>query len=125
MTGSEHLNPADRILLAAEFAKRWNSVLMLKGLPTAIGFPDGSCYISEAGNPALATAGTGDVLAGLCAGYRAQGIAAENAAVLGLHTGGIASDLYIKEAPAATMTALDQLALIPDAITYLTRGPLA
>ncbi len=122
LAGDPSLQPEDRAELAATFAARWNCVLVLKGIPSAVGLPDGRCFIGSAGGPALATAGTGDILAGLCAGFRAQGLSAADAAIAALHTGGVAADLYCDTYDAATMTATDQLRLLQDARAYLTRG---
>ena len=69
----EDVDLTDRIGVVRRYARRWNSVLVLKGLPSLVGSPDGAVYLNGTGGPALATAGTGDVLAGMCAGLLAQG----------------------------------------------------
>jgi NAD(P)H-hydrate epimerase len=122
LAGNDKLDTRDRLALAGEYAKTWNCVLILKGIPSAIGLPDGRCFLGGAGNTALATAGTGDVLAGLCAGFRAQGLSAKNAALAGLHVGGLAADLYVLDRSEAGMTAIDQLDLLSEALTYLTKN---
>ena len=103
----------NRVRTAQAYAQRWNSVLLLKGLPSVVGCPDGRAYINGTGNPALATAGTGDVLAGLCAGLLAQGLTPEQAAVLGVHLGGAAADRYALHYGGASLMATDLLQQLP------------
>ncbi|MEO8026515.1 MAG: NAD(P)H-hydrate dehydratase [Bryobacteraceae bacterium] len=63
---------ADRLATARDFATDRDVVLVLKGHRTVIAFPDGSTWINPTGTPALATAGTGDILTGMIAGLLAQ-----------------------------------------------------
>ena len=109
----EEVDLTDRVRVAQTFAQRWNCVLVLKGMPSVVGCPDGRAYINGTGNPALATAGTGDVLAGLCAGLLAQGLAPVEAAVCALHLGGAAADRYARHRAAQTMLATDLLDQLP------------
>ena len=103
----------DRVRTVREHARRWNSVLILKGLPSLVGCPDGTVYVNRTGGPALATAGTGDVLAGMCTGLLAQGVAPARAAVAALHLGGAAADHYALRRAARTMLATDLLGELP------------
>lgn len=73
----------DRLRIAIEYAQKWGHVLVLKGAFTVIASPDGRLALIPVASPALARAGTGDVLAGLIVGLRAQGIEAFDAAVAG------------------------------------------
>lgn len=104
---------SDRIQLAHTYAERWNSVLLLKGMPSLIGCPDGRVYVSGTGNPAVASAGTGDVLAGCCAGLLAQGLPPEHAAVCALHIAGAAADRYARHYDPRTMQAPDLIGELP------------
>ena len=89
-------------------AKESNSIMVYKGNDTFIGSPNGKGYINMHSSPFLATAGSGDVLAGLIASFLSQGLNALKAARLGcyIHSqcalnlgfGLIASDL-VKEIP--------------------------
>jgi len=79
-----------RFELVAEYAQRWQAVLMLKGAPSLIGLPDGSVFINASGDDSLARAGSGDVLTGLLGGLLAQGLPAAQAALLGAYVHGLA-----------------------------------
>jgi len=74
---------AHRPEVALRFSRAWGHVLVLKGAFTLIAAPDGRLAVIPVATPALARAGTGDVLAGLIAGLRAQGVAAFEAAASG------------------------------------------
>jgi NAD(P)H-hydrate epimerase len=73
----------DRIAIAEEYAARWGHVVVLKGAFTVVASPDGDTAVIPVATPALARAGTGDVLAGLIVGLRSQGVEAYEAAVAG------------------------------------------
>jgi hydroxyethylthiazole kinase-like uncharacterized protein yjeF len=61
----------DRRAAAMDLARHLEAVILLKGPGTVIAAPDGTCFIDRAGTAALATAGSGDVLAGCLAGFLA------------------------------------------------------
>lgn len=63
---------ADRIASAKQLAKQYAAIIILKGSGSIMAHPDGDIVINTTGNPALATAGTGDVLAGVCGAFAAQ-----------------------------------------------------
>lgn len=71
---------ADRVKAAEHFAGKWNQVVVLKGAHTVVASPDGKTRLIPVASPALAKAGTGDVLAGMITGLRAQGTDAFEAA---------------------------------------------
>lgn len=108
-----NVDATDRIRTVQAYARRWNCVLVLKGLPSVTGWPDGQVYVNGTGNPALATAGTGDVLAGMCAGLLAQGVSPGRAAVAALHLGGAAADRYVRRHGSRSMMATDLLRHLP------------
>jgi NAD(P)H-hydrate epimerase len=85
---------ADRLDTARDCAASWNQVLVLKGAQTVVADATGAVLISPFANPALATAGTGDVLAGCIAGLQAQGVGPFLAAGLGVYLHGAAGELY-------------------------------
>lgn len=74
---------ANRLEVAEKYAQAWGHVVVLKGAFTVIASPDGRSAVIPVATPALARAGTGDVLAGLIVGLRAQGVAAYEAALAG------------------------------------------
>ncbi len=84
---------ADREGTAQRMAAEWGAVVVLKGAFTVVAGPEGGVMVLPFANPALATAGTGDVLAGAIAGLRAQGMAAFEAAVVGAYLHGLAGEL--------------------------------
>jgi hydroxyethylthiazole kinase-like uncharacterized protein yjeF len=69
---------------AVDGALAWNAVVVLKGAATSIASPDGRLWRHDAGQPGLATSGSGDVLAGLFAGLAARGASLEQAAAWGV-----------------------------------------
>lgn len=71
----------DRLETARHFAQKWGHVVVLKGAFTVVAAPDGRTTTLPVATPALARAGTGDVLAGLIVGLRAQGVEAYPAAL--------------------------------------------
>ncbi|HUF00644.1 MAG TPA: NAD(P)H-hydrate dehydratase [Anaerolineales bacterium] len=73
----------NRLEIARKYAEEWGHVLVLKGAFTVIAAPDGRATVIPVASPALSRAGTGDVLAGLIVGLRAQGLDAYEAAVAG------------------------------------------
>jgi hydroxyethylthiazole kinase-like uncharacterized protein yjeF len=83
----------DRAGSAQRFAREWNTIVVLKGAFTVVAAPDGRCAIEPFATPALARAGTGDVLAGTIGGLIAQGVESWQAAVLGAYLHGRAGEL--------------------------------
>jgi NAD(P)H-hydrate epimerase len=106
--------------IALKYAKEWGHVVVLKGAFTVIAAPDGKMTVIPVASPALARAGTGDVLAGLIVGLRAQGLDAYSAAVAGafIHAeaGLIAADDL---GTTASVLASDILNSIPDIMSEL------
>ena len=111
---------ADRVATARLIARRFRSIVVLKGAGSVCAHPDGQWAIIDSGSPSLATAGTGDVLAGVIGGLLAQGLAPAQAACLGAYVHGRAGELFeaegsgmiglsAAELPAWVAKALNQL----------------
>lgn len=122
-------DPAQRPQATMELAQAHQAVVVLKGpntvvaemprtpaAPTGPQEPAGRIYVNTTGNPALATAGSGDVLTGLIAGLMAQGMEAFHAAVLGVYLHGLAGDLWAQDYGPRGLTARDLIQLIPKAM---------
>jgi len=106
----------DRIGAAKEFACKWNVITVLKGARTVIAVPDGTVYINPTGNAGMATAGAGDVLTGMIAGFAAQGIRLEDAVVAGVYLHGLAGDIAASEKGEHGLIAADLADRLPYAI---------
>jgi len=116
----------DRSGVALRFAKQWNAVVILKGSFTVVAAPDGRCGIEPFATPALARAGTGDVLAGTVGGLLAQGVESWQAAVLGAYLHGRAGELAASDAGAPdSVLAGDVARSLPKAIAELRGGILS
>jgi NAD(P)H-hydrate epimerase len=106
----------DRERTAVEFAKMYRVVVVLKGHRTVVASFDGTRYVNETGNPGMATAGAGDVLAGMIAGLLGQKLSVFDAARLGVYLHGLAGDLAAQERGQIGLIASDLLDRIPLAI---------
>ena len=113
---------ADRIGIAVESAARWNKIVVLKGAHTIVAYPDGRTMLSPFANPGLATAGTGDVLAGCIAGLLSQGASLEDAASLGVYLHGLTGERVRDRLGDTGMVASDLLPELPLAIRSLREG---
>lgn len=104
---------SDRVNVVQYWAKKWGTVVVLKGANTVIAPPVGGILLSPFANPVLATAGTGDVLAGIIAGLLAQGLKTSDAAGVGVYIHGAAGEIIQKKLGDAGMLAGDLLSQIP------------
>ncbi len=110
----------DRIGIAGQYAKKWGHVIILKGAYTIIAAPEGQIAVVPIATPALARAGTGDVLAGLVVGLRAQGLEAFIAACAGSWIHATAGLLAAKQmGNTASVLASDVLNAVPQVISEL------
>ena len=109
---------SDRTATALEAAERWGCVVAFKGAFTVVASPRGRAYVSPFANPALASAGTGDVLAGAIAGLLAQGLDPMDAAALGVYLHGAAAEAAAHDGRAGLLAG-DLLPALPRAIAAL------
>lgn len=96
----------DRLEKTREWAVKLKSIILIKGAYTAIVSPQ-KIWFNSTGNPGMATAGSGDVLAGTITGLLAQGYPPESAARLGVLLHGLAGDLAAKAKSEAALLASD------------------
>ncbi len=101
-----------RVAAARDAAQTWGSVVVLKGARTVIADVDGSVAIAPFENPALASGGTGDVLAGAIGSLLAQGVAPFAAARLGVYLHGVAGESVRERLGDAGLLASD----LPDGL---------
>ncbi|UCB42846.1 MAG: NAD(P)H-hydrate dehydratase [Dehalococcoidales bacterium] len=113
---------SNRTGIARRMAGEWGKTVVLKGAYSVIATPDGECHISPMANPGLASAGTGDVLAGVIAGLRAQGLAAAEAAACGVYLHAEAGEVIRADIGDAGMIASDLLPVLPMVIQELKEG---
>jgi NAD(P)H-hydrate epimerase len=107
---------ANRVGFCTEYARKWGVVLVLKGAPTVIAQPDGQFWINSHVNSGLATAGSGDVLTGLIAGFLAQKTTPIAAAVSGVYIHSYAGELLRETKGEHGLIAGDIIDAIPEAI---------
>jgi NAD(P)H-hydrate epimerase len=114
---------ADRIGHASRLARECGAVVVLKGANTVIASRDGQTMVLDSANPALATAGTGDVLAGAIVGLMAQGLRPFDAAVCGAALHARAGELWRDAHGDSGLLASDLLPLLPAARRAIMLAP--
>lgn len=111
---------ARRWELTQEKAREWGQVVLLKGAFTVVAAPDGRLAVLPFANPALATAGSGDVLAGAIVGLLAQGVPPFEAAVCGAFLHGLAGEYARADMGEAGVVAGDLIPRLPAVLASLT-----
>jgi NAD(P)H-hydrate epimerase len=112
----------ERLAAARRCAAEWRQTVVLKGAHTIVARPDGQALISPFANALLATAGTGDVLAGAIGGLLAQGLEPFEAAGLGVYLHGAAGELYTDDYGPSGLLASELGAGIARVAARLRRG---
>jgi NAD(P)H-hydrate epimerase len=112
-----------RIAVAQRAAVTWKQVVVLKGAYTVVADADGQVVVNPVATPALATAGTGDVLAGAIGGFLGQGVPPFAAALLGVYAHGLAGVVLEREVGAAGGLASGVLEHLPQALQRLRGEP--
>lgn len=113
---------AGREGISREMAAKWQAVVVLKGAFTVVTAPDGRQVVLPFANPGLATAGSGDVLAGAIVGLCAQGMEAFEAAVAGAYLHGLAGELARQDMGDMGTVAGDLPPRLPFALRRVRRG---
>lgn len=98
---------ADPVAALREAVKKTHSIVLLKGAATLISSPDDRIYLNHYPNDGMATAGSGDVLAGMIGGLAGQGIDPFQATLLGVYLHSLAGDFAAKQFGHRSMTAPD------------------
>lgn len=101
--------------VAVDFAKEYNVAVVLKCATTVVAFPDGEMYINTMGNSGMATAGSGDALAGIIGSCIAQGDCFKTAVVNGVYIHSAAGDMAAEKLGKKYMSATD----IIDCLKYV------
>lgn len=111
---------------ALEFAKKWNEqsssskkTIILKGAETVIATPEEEIFTATFANPLLATAGTGDVLAGIITGLLAQGLSLIDASIVGVYIHGLAGEKMKEKFGDSGIIATDLIEMIPQVMKDL------
>lgn len=105
----------DRVEAALRLAARTNATVLLKGDRTIVATPAGQAWANPTGTPALATGGTGDVLAGLIGSLLAAGLPPHRAALAGAYLHGLAGRRAAKAGP-VTASAVAEALRPPDLV---------
>jgi ADP-dependent NAD(P)H-hydrate dehydratase / NAD(P)H-hydrate epimerase len=105
-----------KIEVLQDGAKAFNSIIVMKGAHTLIGYPDGKVYVNLSGSPALAKAGSGDILAGTIAAMSCSGLQIEDAVRIGVFVHGYAGYLLGSAIGESGVVAGDILAALPKAV---------
>lgn len=108
-----HIDDEQLIDLAQKYACRFDVIIICKGVPTVIVSPSHKKVAILAGNPGMATAGCGDVLAGICVSFVSQGILGLKAATLSVIAHGKAGDIAAKALSERSLIASDLLSSLP------------
>jgi NAD(P)H-hydrate epimerase len=117
----EEIN-GQRIAATRRYAAQWGHIVLLKGAHTVIAAPDGRAAVLPFALPTLATAGSGDVLAGAIAGLVGQGLPPYEAALCGAYLHGQAGLLVTRSLGMSGGLASDLLSRLPEALRQLYVG---
>lgn len=110
---------ARRLHYARTAARRWNATVLLKGAATVVAAPDGRVRVNTVSVPWMATAGSGDVLSGVCGALLAAGLDPFEAGSVGAYLHGTAGILASRAGP---VTAGDIALAVPEAYRLLLQG---
>ncbi len=112
----------DKLDKIKAFSKEYDCILVVKGAHTMVSY-ENQGYINSTGNPGMATAGSGDVLAGIITGFMAQGYPPLQASVFSVYLHGLSGDLLAGEGGYESVTASKLIRGLGKAFTELFRRP--
>ncbi len=110
-----------RLEAVREVAAAHSCHVVLKGYRSLIAAPDGHVAINPTGNAGLATAGSGDVLTGIVAGFLAQGLSVRDALCCAVYLHGLSADLASHDLSEISLVASDVIEYLPEAILRTAR----
>jgi len=113
------LNDFERNMQQVVMSEKHGVFIILKGAHTCITTPEGHTYFNSTGNPGMATAGSGDVLAGMLTGLLARGYTPYEASILGVYVHGLAGDMAASETGEESLIAGDIINHIKTAFNVL------
>jgi len=105
---------SNRLETLCSFTKKYKAVTVLKGKNTLVSQGDSNVYVNHSGNSGLATAGTGDVLAGIIGSFLVQGMTPIEAACCGVYIHGKTADYVVKHTGERSLIASDLIKFLPD-----------
>jgi len=116
------INDFERNMQQMVMSEKYGIFIILKGAHTCITTPEGQAYFNSTGNPGMATAGSGDVLAGILTGLLARGYSPFEASILGVYVHGLAGDFAANEMGEESLIAGDIIRYLPTAFKSLTEA---
>ncbi len=111
----------NREKIAQDSAYEWGQVVVLKGAETVVASSSGKVMVAPFANPALATAGTGDILSGIIAGMFAQGLDNFDRACCGVYIHGLAGEMLREKTGNAGALASDLLPILPKVLLNISK----
>ncbi len=106
----------NRLAVAQEFAVKKQVWLVLKGANSIVACPDGTLYMNGTDSPALSTAGSGDVLAGILGAFLAQGMEPAQACCAAVYLHGLAGQAVAKRVGEVSSKAGDIIDVLPEVL---------
>lgn len=107
----------ERVGVAKKFASEFGCIVVLKGANTVVAAPKGNVYINKTGNPGMATAGSGDVLAGIISSFVCQGMSLQSATIAGVYIHGMCGDVVRKKYSMIGVTPTAMIRELPELLS--------